>query len=269
MPSNRLFNVPQPEPFEAASCWLTRLALSQGVSPQEIIKFLGLPNVRQFDFDRGLHGERMAELRKVCGLPDIALSVHERIIVSLNTLSGDVDSYLIRTRQKKPQFRYCPICIKNMRTPHFPIHWRFIAWRWCPEHNCLLEELCQHCGETIKFPIDITASKAGRMGYAFLNRCQVCGKSLSAIEPCFLQSGAVRGISELEKLVLAQGRAFISSLYYGRFKIKGEAGWKRLDGLPDVANLKAFQVPLTYLNPDSVRARICPDPIPTVSVSEA
>lgn len=251
-PHNRLVNVPQPELFESASCWLSRLALSQGASLNDLSEYFGLS--RDADLDQSLRGELLSNLRRLCGLSDAALFVHERIVSSLDTMSPAAEKYLIRGRNKAG-FRYCPLCIKEMRTPHFPIHWRFIAWRWCPVHDCLLEDACHQCGKEPTLPIDIAASKAGRLGYALLNRCGECAARLSDVIPCHLQEGDLRRVSDREDLILANGRALLAALYHGWFHIKGRSARMDLGQIQKVERHGALAVCLTWLATADVRAR--------------
>lgn len=249
----RLVNVPHPEYFEATSSWLSRLALSQGASLYELMDFFGLSS--GLDLDRVLQGDRLAALRQICGLTENAFCVHERVVTSLNSMSPVGDNYLIRGQQNKPGFRYCPLCIKEMRTPHFPIHWRFIAWRWCSEHDCLLEDVCHKCGQEVLFPIDIESSTAGRMGYALLNRCQSCGASLGIAEPCVLQVGTFRRVSPLEDLILANGRGLLAALFHGWFQIKDQPGRQKLARFVDIERHGVLPVTQDWLSPNQVRQR--------------
>lgn len=251
----QLFNAPRPELFEAVSCWLSRLALSQGTSLHELLGFFGLEQGNGLDLDKWLIGEHLGTLRSVCGLSEEAFVVHERVFTSLHSMWPTGSNYLIHGHRNKPRFRYCPLCIKVMRTPHFPIHWRFMAWRWCPEHDCLLEDACPKCHGAIVFPIDIAASKAGSMGYILLNRCQTCGSRLDAIDPCLLQVGNFRCVSRMEDLMLANGRALLAGLYYGSFQFKSQPGRCELTRLHELEKHGVLPTHLEWLAPRMVRKR--------------
>lgn len=251
--SERLFNVPQPELFEAGSCWLSRLALAQGAGMNEVLKFFRLTG--SADLDRRLQGQRLAVIRRICGLPETALMIHERVMASLERMSPVGDRYLALSESNRPRFRYCPDCLSEMRTPHFPIHWRFIAWRWCSIHDCLLEDGCPHCGEAILFPIDIAASKAGRLGYAMLNRCRFCSLRIDDVEPCYLRVGDFRRVSSLEQLILENGRGLLASLYHGWFAIKGRPGHFQLSRFNEIERYGALPVRFDWLAPAQVRKR--------------
>lgn len=249
----RLFNVPQPCMFEAGSCWLSRLALSQGASMNEVLSFFDLSGAA--DVDRWLQGPQLAEIRRICGLPETALGIHERVMASLESMHPVGERYLALTKSARPRFRYCPDCLSEMRTPHFPIHWRFIAWRWCSVHDCLLEDACPHCGKAISFPIDISCSKAGRLGYAMLNRCQFCGLRLDGVEPCYLQVGDFRRVTSSEQLILENGRGLLASLYHGYFAIEGVHGPFHLSRFKNIERYGALPVHFDWLAPTKVRLR--------------
>ena len=255
--SRRLFNVPNPEFYESVCSWISRLALSQGSDVNEVMQYLCFP--LDADLDRFVYGDRLTELRDICGLNASAFLVHNRVITSLNSMSPLGDNYLIRTRANKPVYRYCPLCIKEMRIPHFPIHWHFVAWRWCPKHDCLLEDFCQSCGCTAVLPADIASSEAGKLGYGLLNRCQSCAEPYGNMKPCHLQLGNIRRVSRLEEQILANGRGLLAALYYGWFEIRGIAGRQELGRFVDIERYGVLAVRPEWLSPEHVRMRVVND----------
>jgi len=254
--SQRLANVPCPQLFEATSCWLTRLALSQGADLAELLRFLKIPG--NTDVDRALLGPHLGDVKRVCGLPSSAFQVQERLMHSLNSISPIGDKFLLTDRLRRPKFRYCPVCIKSMRVPHFPIHWRFGAWRWCPEHDCLLESNCRSCGRPIIFPTDIFSSKAGMQGCLLINHCLGCGARLSGEKPCYLQIGNLRRVSWYEEMVLANGRALLSALYHGYF-FTSATGIEDLNGLKRIETYGLLPSGEHWMSVENVRNRIIPD----------
>lgn len=180
----RLFNVPPPAKTEAVSSWLSRLALSQGASVGELRKLFRIPSAA--DPDKFVHGPLLNEVRQICGLDDDALKLHDNIVTFMHPrfLGRDI---MACTRRGKPRFRYCPLCIREMRTPYFPIQWRFVAWRHCPVHACWMEDGCHHCSHPIDLPMDIAESKSGLWGYSLLNRCCSCASRLDEAPPRYLR----------------------------------------------------------------------------------
>jgi hypothetical protein len=249
----RLVNVPFPGVYEAASSWLSRLALSQGTDLRDLLKFLGLAN--KGDLDRQLHGETLQVIRNICNLPVSALDIHEKVMTGLESMGEVGAKYLVTTKAGRPMFRFCPLCISSMQTPHFPIHCRFIAWRWCPDHDCLLEDACPHCGSEITFPTDIALSTAGKQGYGFLNRCMSCGAALSEVEPCRLNVNGIRLVTEIEDMALRNGRALLATLYYGHFRIEGKTGWLHPRKFREVERCGVLPVRFDWLRPIIVKQR--------------
>ena len=250
---DQLVNVPTPHYYESASCWLSRLALSQGTDLIDLLMFLGVTN--KGDIDRELHGASLGAIRRICNLPESALIVHERVMVGLKSMGKAGLSYLVTSRAQRPKFRFCPRCLTEMHTPHFPIHWRFIAWRWCPAHDCLLEDACPHCGGEITFPTDIARSAAGKNGYGLLNRCLSCGGELSKVEPCYLSINGFRRVTALEEMSLRNGRALLATLYYGRFQIKGQPGWQHPKKFRNLERSGVLPVKFDWLRPVMIRER--------------
>jgi hypothetical protein len=249
-----LLGVPKPFEFEAVSAWLPRLALSQGSALSDVTEYLGIDLGR--DIDRKVIGEKLSHVRKVCSLPESAFAIAEQIMQSLDLIKPAGDHFMARRGYTWPRFRFCVCCLSQMSTPHFPIHWRFIAWRRCPLHDCLLEDACAHCGAPIVLPTCIQQSVAGRAGYAGLDRCLSCTKRLSSAAPCLLQVGAVRLVNQWEDQQLANGRALLAALVKRSFRIEGRGVTFRLRSLADVRSKRAFPERFDWLSPDLLRRRL-------------
>lgn len=254
MSKAQLLGVPKPFDFEAVSAWLPRLALSQGTALSEVAEFLGIDLGR--DIDRKVIGEKLSHVRKVCSFPDSAFAISEQIMQSLDLLKPAGDQFMARRGSNRPRFRFCVCCLSEMTTPHFPIHWRFIAWRRCPLHDCLLEDACPHCGAPIVLPTCIQQSASGRAGYGGLNRCLRCSKRLTSATPCPLQVGAVRLVNQWEDQQLANGRALLAALVKRSFRIEGRGVTFRLRSLVDVRSKRAFPERFDWLSPDMLRRRV-------------
>jgi hypothetical protein len=249
----QLFGVPKPFPFEAVSAWLPRLALSQGSALSDVAKFLGF-NLGG-DVDRYVTGAKLAHIRKICSLPDSAFAVSEQIMQSLDLIRPVGDRFMARQGSRRPRFRFCICCLSEMKTPHFPIHWRFIAWRRCPLHDCLLEDACPHCRTPIVFPTCIQKSASGRAGYAGLDRCLSCTKRLSNSDPCSLQVGGVRLVNQWEDQLLGNGRALLAALVKRSFRVEGRGVTFGLQSLSDVRSKRAFPERFEWLSPEILRRR--------------
>lgn len=241
--TNFLVNVPEPQLFEAASSWLSRLALSQGISLTELMAFLHIDPRDRMHLDRDLRDARLSELRALCKLPQTALQVHERIARSLEKLDPGRLAGFQNTSESKAIFRYCSACFREMRVPHVPIHWRFMAWRWCPTHDCLMEEVCQHCGRSQRSPVDLATADSGKNGFPWFSRCQHCSRSLGEAT-----SISARELSNAERYVLQQGRAFLASMFHGHYRKGGNGTVCDLENLGSQVNLKPFSQELKFLS---------------------
>lgn len=253
MSNAQLLGVPRPFDFEAVSAWLPRLALSQGSALSEVAEFLGVDLGR--DIDRKVIGEKLSHVRTVCSLPDSAFAISEQIMQSLDLMKPIGDQFMAKRGSSRPRFRFCVCCLSEMTTPYFPIHWRFIAWRRCPLHDCLLEDACPHCGAPIVLPTCIQQSAAGRAGYAGLDRCLSCAKRLSSAPPCSLQVGGVRLVNQWEDQQMANGRALLAALVKRSFRVEGRGVTFRLRSLADVRSKRAFPERFDWLSPDMLRMR--------------
>lgn len=249
----RLFGVPNPFEFEALSAWLPRLALSQGSELSKVAQFLGIGQWR--DIDRQIVGSKLSHVRQVCSLSGSAFAISERIMQSLDLIKPAGDQFMARRGNGRPRFRFCVCCLAEMRTPHFPIHWRFIAWRRCPLHDCMLEDACRHCGAPVVLPTCIQQSASGRAGFAGLDRCLNCAKHLCSASPCSLQVGGIRLVNQWEDQKLANGRALLAALVKRSYKVEGRDVTFRLGSLVDVINKRAFPERFDWLSPDIIRRR--------------
>lgn len=214
--TNFLVNVPTPLLFEAASSWLSRLALSQGIGLTELMDFLGIKQGDRLHLDRVVNGAQLLRILALCKLPENSLQIQNRVSKSLEKLDPDRLAGYLLAFNNKATFRFCPACFREMRMPHVPIHWRFMAWRWCPVHDCLMEAHCPQCGQMQRSPINLALTDCGKNGLPVFNRCQYCSHSLGKSSHI-----STIGMSREDRAVLSQGRAFLATLFHGHFGIKG------------------------------------------------
>ncbi|WP_457389286.1 TniQ family protein [Roseateles sp. P5_E1] len=198
--------VPMPMGDEAPSSWLSRLALAQGCSLEALLDFLGLEFRR--DADLQLHGLALTELRLKCGLPTSAFLAADRAMTRLNK-SWLGASVLCGHHTKTSCFHYCPLCMRERDPPSFPIHWRFLDWRYCPDHGCLMESSCWHCKRSLRYPLDMAATKAGSYGHGSQRRCQRCSADLGAATPIPADPSRPGVVSDIEAHWMLAGREIV------------------------------------------------------------
>ena len=205
-----LFQIPPLEMAESPSSWLTRAALSQGASLKELMKFLDLP--RGGDPDLIFTRDAVRRIAMLCGMKVDDFAVIRTMMTGLMRVDRSGKTYLL-WHERKPKYRYCPVCLHEQRTKYFPLHWRFKAWRWCPEHMCMLEKTCPHCGAAVTLPEDMYKAGPDKEGVAYLDRCLQCGELLSSLHQ--VAKGVLNStvLTPWEKVLLDNGRALLAALY--------------------------------------------------------
>lgn len=246
--------VPRVEPFEAVSSWLCRLALSQGVTPVDICDYLEVSINSEIDFQ--FHGTRLAHLRARCGLPETAFHVHDRVIGSLVKAAVSGKKLLARDDRRMLRYRYCVGCLAEMHTPSYPIHWRFVPWRWCPNHGCLMESRCHSCKSPISLPRDLAIGGMARQGLGSLSRCLICGERLAVRTACNIAELPTDVITVWERLQLSNGRALLAALYYGKFSFVDQPGNKTMRSLGQALRTLPFSTRFDDISADTVRRRL-------------
>lgn len=238
------YGVPPPVDDESPASWLSRLALAQGCSLPELLKFLGLTKKPYSDLS--LFGLTLTELRWKCGLPASAFLAADRAMTRLARaqLGPDV---IFRPSAPTPAFRYCPLCIGERQPPSFPIHWRFLDWRYCPSHCCLMEESCWRCKRLLWYPLDMAGTRAGRNGYASQRRCLSCMADLGNAQPCSVDPDRPGLLSPLEAHWLRAGcelvKALCSPLSAGDLPPEVRRSYE-LDSLPSTGQWKQLELRL-------------------------
>jgi hypothetical protein len=222
-PARRLYGIPPVGPYEPFSCWAGRLALSQGVKLTELEGFARC-HLRG-DIDFRIPPEVIRTLVRACGLPAQSFELPLHIFGALAEISSDGEPFLLRAGGR-PRFRLCAECLRCMRTPYLPLHWRFDCWHRCPLHSCLLEDRCPHCGAFLIFPVDQLSAGPGREGVAYLSQCMACGRLLTDCKPVVVEH--LEGFGEA---YLENGRAVLAALFAGYLHCTDSEGRQPLQRL--------------------------------------
>lgn len=210
-PLHRLYGAPCSQPWESPSSWASRAALSQGLPVRPFLEYLGIDP--SGDVDLSLIQADQSSLRHACRLPDEHLWLSRRLLGRLTHAEVDTKRFLLGSSHGgRPRYRFCPLCLKDQRTPYLPIHWRFVGFRYCRFHHCMLEEQCQHCNSPLTLPVSqLTAGPKGK-GIAYLKWCMTCGTDLSQADTVSTAQ-TFSLINNLEHALLKNGIAVLAALH--------------------------------------------------------
>lgn len=219
--------------FESPSSWLTRAALSQGVSVRELAMHIGWYPAHDLDLMFGLlyRDGLPQELGVLAGL-----EVARRVLVGHQQAGCRPESLLtaglkqrvrkldglMPTARRRSRYRFCPACLKADQVPFIRLEWRFNCWRLCPEHEGVLQSRCPACAAPLELPISLVSAGRRKLGVADLSCCASCGESLTSAEAVSLDLVAAEGLG-WDRVHFDNGRAALSAMYYGRLRVKGEA----------------------------------------------
>lgn len=212
---------PAAQSLEAPASWLSRVALSQGATMKELRSLL--PRFKT-DLDLVFIDANFQSTLGALGLDVQALWVPSRLLSNFRRASLDPRRFLLFDNNV-PRYRYCPGCFRSMRTPHVPIHWRFAAWCYCPEHGCLMNDLCLSCSAPIVLPADMLTAGPDSDGVAYLSDCLRCGKSLAKMPVETLKDRGLEDSVLWSRKLLDNGRAVLAALLSNRVRLApvGEA----------------------------------------------
>lgn len=220
-----LLNVPKCHPFESPSSWLTRISLSQGERIDDLLNLFGLGECSDIDLELSLCPSN--ELMRF-GIDLSKLYESRRIFCSFKSSGLSGDRFLLVNDRGRQKYRYCPICLMKMRNATIPVHWRFSSWCYCPLHGCLMEESCLNCMADLNLPVSQVSSGPGMRGVDSLGKCMVCSNKLW-MDPLYFTwpiLDKVFGSNAVRKFL--HGRALLSALYFGHFKLKGSNGYSSI-----------------------------------------
>jgi hypothetical protein len=175
---------------------------------------------RKADCDRALLGARFPVVVEQCGLVAGEFEAVRRIAMALIMIGKSADRLLLKGPLGRPRYRICPLCARLQTTPYLPFHFRVSVWRYCVEHECLLEEQCQQCHAPVELPVTLASDDAARRNCAHLGQCFRCGRPYGKTEPILL-STASHVFNDVERMFLINGRATLAALFHRRMEIGG------------------------------------------------
>jgi hypothetical protein len=251
-----LVGMPRLIGFESPASWISRAALSQGVTPRALMLHFGMGANDDVDIHWTESLVRRIHERSHQSPAEFEFSTH--MFRQLRRIDPLGETFLLE-HKRTSRYRYCPVCLQEQRVKHFMVHWRFHAWMHCPLHNCLMEDKCRHCGENISLVADMINAGRDKKGVPYLDQCMRCTGKLSS------HWESVNGKSRQEKFTsprwmqICNGRALLSALYNNKFNyVDHEPKQHRLRELL-ILNRKGLlpnkHFLLTWLNAEGVRQK--------------
>lgn len=228
--------LPLPSGWESPCSFITRVAASQGASPEEICNYLGVQHRCDLDL---VISNRPAAPR------DVTIGT-DRLIVARRIFTGLVASglppkvFLLYSKTGMTRYRYCALCLRDMRPAVLPVHWRFAAWRVCPLHSTLMEDACPHCNATLELPADLSQAGPKRIGVASLKLCLTCGGSLTDAMAIEADDWFYERLGDGFQMLAENGRALLAALWAGSFYTNRGAGPCSLTRLAEVDAMRAL-----------------------------
>lgn len=211
-----LVGVPPLQMAESPGSWVSQVALYQGISVRELLKYFELPHKGDTDiaFVRG----NVRRIAGLCGMPLSDFHFMRKMFLGVLSLDRTGDRYLL-SHKGVPRYRFCSSCLFTQRHKHFPLHWRFKAWRWCPEHYCLLEDACPHCASPVLLPVDMIRGGPNQAGVERLDRCLHCAGKLCEAHASTDGTLDFYLLAPWEAVLLKNGRALLAALYHREVRL--------------------------------------------------
>lgn len=229
-----LVGVPNLLTFESPASWLTRTALSQGATIKELCAYLGLE--AGADPDIAFSAATVKRVAALTAQPVKNFAFIRHMLKSLREIDANGTEYLL-SHNRRPMYRFCVACLAKPGLKSFPFHWRFKAWRWCPEHSCMLLDRCPHCLASVFLPGELLVAGRQREGVAQLDHCLVCAKPLTSDWQNHAGTLDLSLTTPWELTLLKNGRAVLAALLHRHFFLEEQAEEFSLKGLRRIQKL--------------------------------
>jgi hypothetical protein len=210
----RIYGVPPILKYEAFSSWCARISGSCKISIDAILKSMDI-RIPSFWVDAGkvpLDVEKIARLT----LCDKSSLTHINWPFDSALSEFNFSCLTVEILNKRPIYKYCPVCLASDQTPYFRQSWRLASTYICPLHRLILRDSCHRCNNRINL------SSNGR-GYddniapSSLLFCNRCGTSLGespheAIDRKFLSDVFFRQ-EQIENLIRSTSSYWMPSQF--------------------------------------------------------
>lgn len=182
---------PHPLSGESLSCWLVRLAHSNGLKVQT---FCDLVFVKEFqiwnrDIDRNAPDWLLQTMSQKTGTPaklvaNSTARIFEKRLFPVLHPASQLRWFMPLKKHHRVNKgygqQYCPLCLKRDVKPYFRLQWRLALYTFCPAHQILLHDRCHNCGAPIEFH-RIEQGKANKIDVESLDYCWRCNSTLSDV----------------------------------------------------------------------------------------
>lgn len=247
-----LILAPLPQQMESPASWISRVALSQGCTVRELMSLMALDS--QSDPDMSMSTSDLSHVKQLTGLRPHDFWLAQRTFGGLAELELPVREFLLYGALGRPRYRYCPRCLKDQRTPHFPVHWRFAGFKYCMVHHCMLEEACQRCNQQIVLPTNQLTAGLKKQGIAYLKLCMYCEADLSKAEA--LSTAIMTSLlTQWEQALMRNGIATLAALYRRQLTLSESSEEKPVSHLRSLNRKRVIPNAPALLTPDVIRAR--------------
>lgn len=170
----RLWAAKPPLVGESCASWVQRLCGDHQYSFQILGRVLGyLPS--RGDWDRPLDADVWQRVVGLVTFPELMQSHGQMVLLGAMSQAGKPE-WRMWLVDKKPAYRWCPICFSEDETPYLRWYWRLESIRECWVHRTQLSEQCHACGQ----PLLMHRALLTRRSATFLSECSDCGMALSA-----------------------------------------------------------------------------------------
>lgn len=222
---SRLYNLPASLPGESPSSWITRSALSQGITVGELLDYLKIDG--QGDVDLNVIQADHLRLIETCGLPLQHLDHSRRLLSNLLRSGVSPSRFLLSASSRsRPRYRFCAACFREQPIPYLLIDWRFSGLRYCLKHKCMLEERCSRCQNELIMPVSQISAGITHQGVAYLRQCMSCEADFRRI-PTLGGAEAFSLLGTFEQKLMRNGQAILAALFRGHLYMDDEPDRQR------------------------------------------
>ncbi len=176
-------------PGESLSCWVVRLAHTNGLKVQTFCdRVFGKDfQVWSRDIDRNTPDWFLDILSQKTGTPikqvrHATARLYEGrlfpVLHPVSQLRWFIPVKKHHRLHKGYPFQYCPQCLKEDDIPYFRLSWRLAMYTFCPVHRIMMADRCHRCEASVAF-YRIELGKPNQIEVETLDCCWQCGEPLS------------------------------------------------------------------------------------------